>query len=244
MGIKMVMPGVYEFDPETPDGRDDFERRERLLQYSGILPEHQHTKRLSTFEMVEGSEEGFEAACEFIRGEIDPPLLLLYGEPGRSKTHLAMAIGLASIAQLKPTLYYYVGDLLDDLRAGIRAAGYQVPGDHNPDATGTILKRCKNTALLILDDMGIEKPTDYVFEKLDTIVNHRWENHLPTVITANTLELSDRIIDQCREGRVVQLVGESYREIIQRRKAETRAEYPRPREPSCRVRRGAKGSKK
>lgn len=229
MGVKMVYPGVCEFDPETPDGQDDFEKRERLLKYSGILLDHQHTKRLSTFEIIKGRKEGFEAACEFIRGEIDPPLLLMYGLPGRSKTHLAMAIGLAFIAQLRPTTYYYVGDLLDDLRAGIRVDRNQVPGDYNPNTTDAILKRCKSTELLILDDMGIENPTDYVFEKLDTIVNHRWENHLPTVITANTLEISDRIRDRCREGRVVQLEGESYREIIQRRKDEERKKAARVR---------------
>jgi len=238
MGVKMVYPGVYEFDPETPDGQDDFEKREKLFSFSGILPGHRHTKRLSTFEMIEGREEGFEAVCEFIRGEIDPPMLLLYGEPGRSKTHLAVAIGLAFIAQLRSTSYYYVGDLLDDLRAGIRLEKYQQPGEYNPDTTDSILKRCKNVALLILDDMGIENPTDYVFEKLDTIVNHRWENNLPTVITANTLDLSDRIIDRCRQGRMVKLEGESYRAIIQKRKNEARKKTARVRK----VKSGAKNS--
>lgn len=236
MGVKMIYPGVYEFDPETPDGKEDFEKRERLLRYSGILPEHQHSKRLSTFEMVKGREEGFGAVCEFIRGEIDPPMLLLYGEPGRSKTHLAVAIGLSNIAQLRSTSYYYVGDLLDDLRAGIRLEKYQQPGENNPDTTDAILKRCKNVALLILDDMGIENPTDYVFEKLDSIVNHRWEHHLPTVITANTLDLSDRIIDRCRQGRMVKLEGESYRAIIQKRKNEAR-------EKASRVRKGKSSAK-
>lgn len=233
MGVKMIMPGVYEFDPEVPDDRDDFEKRERLFKASNILPEHQHTSRLSTFEILPGREEGFEAVCEFIRGEIDPPLLLLYGEPGRSKTHLAVAIGLAFIAQLRPTLYYYVGDLLDDLRAGIRVDKYQVPGEYHPKSTDAILMRCKSVNLLILDDMGIENPTDYVFEKLDTIVNHRWEKHLPTVITANTLELSDRIIDRCRQGRMVKLEGESYRAIIEIRKGEARE-----RAKTARVRKG------
>lgn len=218
MGIKMIMPGVYEFDPSVPDDQDDFEKHERLLHVSGITPEFRNTKRLTTFEMVDGRKDGFEAACKFIRGEVDPPLLLLYGEPGRSKTHLAVAIGLAWIAQLRWVQYYYVGDLLDELRAGLRMDKYQVPGEYNPKTTDSILQFCKNVPLLILDDMGIENPTDWAFEKLDTIVNHRYDKKLATVITANTLEISRRILDRCREGIVIQLEGESYREIIQRRK--------------------------
>lgn len=214
----MTLPGVYEFDPEVPDSQDDFAEHEKLLQASGITPEFRHTKRLCNFEVIAGREKGFDAACQFIRGEVDPPLLLLYGEPGRSKTHLAVAIGLAWIAQLRRVYYYYVGDLLDDLRAGLRLDRYQVPGEFNPKTTDSILKGCKFVPLLILDDMGIENQTDWAYEKLDTIINHRYDKRLATVITANTLEISDRIIDRCREGIMVKLEGESYREIIQKRK--------------------------
>ncbi len=224
MGVKMTFPGIYEFDPDVPDEVDDLKKHEDYLRWSNITPEFQHSKRLCNFEMVAGREKGFEAACQFIRGEVDPPLLMLYGEPGRSKTHLAVAIGLAWIAQLKRVYYYYVGDLLDDLRAGLRIDKYALPGDHNPNTTDNILKRVKAVSLLILDDMGIENQTDWAFEKLDTIINHRYDKRLATVVTANTLEISDRILDRCREGLMVKLEGESYREIIRKRKAE--AEKP------------------
>ena len=69
---------------------------------------------------------------EFIRGEIDPPLLLLYGEPGRSKTHLALAIGWCFVAQLHLVSYYHVGDLLDYLRAGYQIESVLAPGEFHP----------------------------------------------------------------------------------------------------------------
>jgi len=219
VSVKMVMPGVFEFSPDGQDG-DDFEKYQSRLKWSGIPEAYQHNCRLSTFEMVDGREDGFEAACKFIRGEIEPPMLLLYGEPGRSKTHLAAAIGLSFVAQLKTVLYYHVGDLLDDLRTGIRLERLLSPGEFSADTATSILNRCKKYQLLILDDLGVENETDWACEKLDTIVNHRYENALPTVITSNRLDISDRIRDRCRQGLVVRLTGESYREIIARRKAQ------------------------
>lgn len=39
--------------------------------------------------------------------------------------------------------------------------------------------------LLIIDDLGKEKPTEWVLEKLFLIVNNRYNNYLPIVITTN-----------------------------------------------------------
>lgn len=217
MGTKQVMPGVFEF-VDTPD--DDSERLEVLIRLSNLPPETRKSKRLTTFEAVPGREEGLEATIAFIRGEIDPPLLLLYGLPGRSKTHLAVAIGWAFLAQLKSVCYYHVGDLLDALRQGYRVTSLLAPGEFHRESFDAIMNYVKKCSLLILDDLGVQKETDWVAERLDTIIDHRYVNSLPTVVTANTLELPERIFDRMREGRVVRLHGESYRAIRQRRKQE------------------------
>jgi len=215
MGTKQIMPGVFEF---TDTLEDDSERLEVLIKLSNLPRETRLTKRLTTFEAVLGREEGLEAAIAFIRGEIDPPLLLLYGEPGRSKTHLAVAIGWAFLAQLKSVSYYHVGDLLDALRQGYRVTNSLAPGEFHRDSFDAITNYVKKCSLLILDDLGVQKDTAFVAERLDTIIDHRYVNNLPTVVTANTLELPERIFDRMREGRVVRLHGESYRAIRQRRK--------------------------
>ena len=228
MRVKLVMPGVFEFtdtpgdDPDNPD--DDSERLALLIKYSNIPPETRRTERLSTFEEVPGREEGFEASLAFIRGEIVPPLLLLYGLPGTSKTHLAIAIGWAFLAQLKPVYYCHVGELLDDLREGYKIGGSLSPGEFNKDSYDALMKRVKKSSLLILDDLGVQKDNFWVIEKLDIIIDHRWRNNLPTVVTANTLELPERVFDRMREGKVVRLQGESYRAIRQKRKQDAAKE--------------------
>ena len=63
----------------------------------------------------------------------------------------------------------------------------------------------------ILDDFGVEQDTKFVSEKLDMIINLRHERRRETLITANTLEILDRALDRCKDGRVVMLKGKSWR---------------------------------
>lgn len=70
--------------------------------------------------------------------------------------------------------------------------------------------------VLIIDDLGLEKATDWAAEKLDLIIDHRWLNNMALVVTTNALgkDLSPRIADRLRDtkrGRVVQIAAESYR---------------------------------
>lgn len=217
MGIRQAFPGVFEFDPSAEE--DDSETLAMLIRLSRLPVESRRTKRFDSFEDIPGRKDGLEAALALVRGEINPPLLLLYGEPGRSKTHLAMAIAWWFLSQLKSVAYYHVGDLLDALREGYRVRSRLAPGEFSKDSADVILNFVKNCSLLVLDDLGAQKDTDWAVERLDIIVNHRYEEKLPLVITANTLELPERVFDRMREGKVVRLYGESYRAIIQKRKA-------------------------
>lgn len=212
MGLKLIEPGLYANDISYAG--DDLAKYETLVKYSRMPMGSKKTKRLSAFEDVPGREEAWKATIEFINDQIDPPLLFLYGPPGRSKTHLALAIGWVFLAKLRSVLYYEVVELLDDLRDGYRSQfDYDDPKSHS-----SIMKRLKNYDLLILDDLGMEKSTDWATERLDHIVNYRFVNDKPTVITANVLDISERILDRCKEGCIVRLEGESYRDIIRKRK--------------------------
>jgi len=39
--------------------------------------------------------------------------------------------------------------------------------------------------LLVLDDLGVQRPTEWAMERLMTIINHRYENGLPLMATKN-----------------------------------------------------------
>lgn len=126
-------------------------------------------------EAVRSLESAFLAARAFAaRPE---GWLVLHGGYGCGKTHLAAAIVNARMAAGDAALFVVVPDLLDSLRAA-----YGPGAEEGYDAR---FEAVRNAPLLVLDDLGTQAPTPWAAEKLFQILNHRYNLHLPTVITTN-----------------------------------------------------------
>lgn len=132
--------------------------------------------------------------------------LYLWGGVGTGKSHLAYGIlhellerGVAGMAVTVP-------DLMDELRPG--------RGDE-----AERLRVLRDVDLLVLDDLGAERDTAWVTERLYMLLHGRWADSRPTVITSNLglEELErvpgwDRIVDRIVDAaRIVRMEGESYR---------------------------------
>ena len=103
--------------------------------------------------------------------------LLLTGDPGVGKTHLAAAAIQQVLAQGRAALFVVVPDLLDRLRATFSA---------NADASfDDRWNTVRTVDVLALDDFGTQSDTDWAREKLYSLINHRLNNSLPTIITSN-----------------------------------------------------------
>ena len=118
--------------------------------------------------------------------------LVLEGKYGSGKTHLAAAIANTRLGQGEQVVFITVPDLLDYLRSA-----YAPNAEDTYDA---LFDRVKNAYLLILDDLGAENPSQWAQEKLFQLLNHRYVNRMPTVITTN-VEL-DRIDGRIRSRMV------------------------------------------
>ncbi len=103
--------------------------------------------------------------------------LILVGNNGVGKTHLACSIANKLIENGTPVIYGTLINLLAELRNS-----YDI--DNNISEM-EIIKLYENVDLLIIDDLGKEKPSEWGLEKLFTIVNNRYENNLPVIITTN-----------------------------------------------------------
>jgi DNA replication protein DnaC len=126
--------------------------------------------------------------------------LLLSGEFGSGKTHLAAAIANFAVDLGIPTLFLTVPDLLDQLRFSF----------DDPEATfETRFEEIRNAPLLIMDDFGTQNATEWAQEKLFQIVNYRYVNKLPLVVTTNLLlgEIEPRISSRLEDPEMVTRVN-------------------------------------
>ena len=102
--------------------------------------------------------------------------LLLQGGFGCGKTHLAAAIANYAVEMGVPTLFLTVPDLLDMLRFSY---------DSDDTTFEQRFNEIRNASLLVLDDFGTQNATGWAQEKLFQIINYRYINKLPLVVTTN-----------------------------------------------------------
>lgn len=103
--------------------------------------------------------------------------LVLFGNYGVGKTHLAAAIANHALRRQIQVLFAIVPDLLDHLRSTFGPSS-EVEYDDRFEMIRTV-------PLLVLDDLGTENTTPWAREKLFQIMNYRYNDALPTVITSN-----------------------------------------------------------
>lgn len=122
----------------------------------------------------------------------------LPGDFGTGKTHLAIAALNEWMAAGKGGFFWKVPDFLDWLRhEGFDEGGIGL------EAAVRTYGECR--ALICLDDLGTENPTDWAHEQLHRVLDSRYDLRLPTIITTNQpLERIDgRIRSRFREGLVI-----------------------------------------
>lgn len=122
--------------------------------------------------------------------------ILLEGSYGCGKTHLAAAIANAAVSRGVPTLFITVPDLLDSLRFAY----------NSPETTfEERLNDIRNASLLVMDDFGTQNTTGWGQEKLFQIINYRYINQLPTVVTTNLVldEIESRIRSRLQDEELV-----------------------------------------
>jgi DNA replication protein DnaC len=125
--------------------------------------------------------------------------LLITGTFGSGKTHLAAAMANEAVEIGVPTLFLTVPDLLDTLRASF---------DAEDTTFEEAFERIRSAPLLVLDDFGTHNATEWAREKLFQIVNYRYVNRLPLVVTMNLPmeELEGRIRSRLSDQALVRQV--------------------------------------
>lgn len=124
------------------------------------------------------------------------PWLLLYGGPGSGKTHLLAACFNALLAQGRYPLYTLVPALLDHVRAGL-----DIPNGSQGGEYAARIQAVQQAPILILDDLGAEKVSDWSQEALFKLLDYRYRQELPTAVASNLLpaDLEPRIASRLQD---------------------------------------------
>ncbi len=184
-----------EHDPSTGPGqavrrveRCDCWREQvgqRRLADANIPKRYQHC----TLENFSAYNESLEQAVVKARRvaesfPVNTRGLLLEGQPGVGKTHLAVAV-LKQIIQSSGArgVFYDTRDLLRVIRS-----------TYDPSIRTTeleILRPVMTADLLVLDDLGAEKTSEWVEETMNLIVNTRYNERRLTIFTSNYQDIPD-----------------------------------------------------
>jgi DNA replication protein DnaC len=165
-------------------------------------------KTFETFDRtIQGVERAYQRAVNFAR---EPRgWLIFFGNYGCGKTHLAAAIANQLIQRDCRLFFSNVPDLLDHLRSTFGPSS-EVEYDER-------FETIRNSPVLILDDLGTENTTPWAREKLYQLINHRYNNHLATVITSNYKphDIDERIFSRMSDvalcGEITMIDAADYR---------------------------------
>ena len=242
LGVKrVVQPNCsceFEiFKKRLKESERQMERRRIFSIFrSSSMGERLENSTFENFIKREGTETAFSQAKRFVEEfeNNDGIGLMFFGPPGSGKSHLAAAITNELLARDKTVVFQAVPDLLERIRSTFNR--------HSSESEQEIMWALNECDLLVLDDIGSEKVTGWVYEVFFRIVDGRYRKKKPIVYTSNLtpkeLELrfsefedgdrieiqqTPRILDRITETTdFIKVTASSYRKEIARKRIEAR----------------------
>ncbi len=189
------------------DRQKEIEKRQsrmnRLIVNSGMSKRQQFCSFDNYTVTVPGQKNALEIAEKYVTCFEDKKSigkgLYIEGTNGTGKTHLASAIAMALINKFYSVKCQTAVALLENIKKA-----YNDYSDYTEDE---ILDRFRKVDLLIIDDLGKEQVTNWGVATLYSIIDYRYNEMLPTIITTNYNEqmLIERMTvnDDCQNIKAI-----------------------------------------
>jgi DNA replication protein DnaC len=137
--------------------------------------------------------------------------LFLSGSPGSGKTHLAVAAVLELIRKNKindDAKIITVPEFLLEIKNCF---------NHTQESELAVVEKYAKAPVLLLDDLGVEKASEFAIQSLYVLIDRRYREQQPTIITTNlTLpaiekHLGSRIASRLSTFQIVKFEAKDYR---------------------------------
>jgi DNA replication protein DnaC len=222
-GLEVVPgKGARRCECRTQDTRSKLLEQARIpRRYREAAPPRKEACTLQNYYPAQGNGSQLKAFNYAFRLVREYPAvergLLLMGPVGVGKTHLAVAILHGLIDKGVPCLFYEFGALLKEIQDSYNAV--------SNTSELRVLAPVYQAEVLVLDELGASKPTDWVRDTMMNIIGKRYNDKKLTIFTTNYLDARRAPADETLEDRVgvrlrsrlyemcrtVQIEGEDYR---------------------------------
>lgn len=181
--------------------------------------------RLWKFDQDDGTQQNTEFAKAYAESFMDGMYqngdgLLFWGKVGTGKTFLAACIANYLIDKQVPVLMTTFNKIIDEAFSVTDKAEYY--------------RSFNQYKLLIIDDLGTQRKTDYGMEQVFNVVDDRYKSGQPIIVTTNlslkelkepgdiaSARIYDRLLEKCTP---IAFTGKNYRQELSDRKRKEMAE--------------------
>ena len=203
--------------------KEEAEAREQMmkiqrLKSTGIQERHLLDWRFEAAEDNETIRWAKNYVANWKRVRAENLGLLLWGDVGTGKSFAAACIANALLEQAIPVLMTNFSKILNQMGAMYTEERYQYIASFN------------HYPLLIIDDLGIERSTEYAKEQVYAVIDERYKANLPLIITTNLTinqirnpenvadaRIYSRVLEMCTP---IQVKGNDRRQTTSREKQE------------------------
>lgn len=217
--VEKIVPVVCECRAEELKKRKkEFEYKSQMMNIekmrsASLIESKFKSARLSEFQQTENNEKLYKAAKKYVENFSEMYRenqgILFWGTVGTGKSYTAACIANELLEQMNPVIMTSFVKILQNM---------QNFGKDEEE----YLAKLNSPKLLIIDDLGTERNTDYALEKVYNVIDSRYRAKKPLILTTNlTLKemqeesdiryrrIYDRIFEMCYPFHVT---GKSWRE--------------------------------
>lgn len=209
LNIKNVVRCICKCEKEKDDReREQFQAMQQQIEINKLRCNGIQDKKILsyTFNNDDGSNPKISDLARRYVDKFDEMKknncgLLLYGDTGTGKSFIAGCIGNALIDRGVSVLATSITRLINQL--------------FNAENKNALLRDVCSYDLLIIDDLGAERSTDYAIEQVYTVIDERYKSNLPVICTTNEepakianapdvqhKRIYDRILEMCTPVKV------------------------------------------